>query len=99
MQASKIDENTSRDLETWLQKSDNGVSTASASAKQDLEWLKSSKDLSSVQIGSKRPRVYSSTNEKAEHTARPRDDGGSKGGGGSGGGFAAFFSSCAGRRK
>jgi len=86
MQANKASEGTKRDLQQWLEKhaAEAGV-TMPKGAKEDLQWLESSKDLSSVGLA---PRQSEKRSEKSTEHSTDK----------SGGGFAAFFG-CASRRK
>jgi hypothetical protein len=83
MQGNKASKQTMQDLKQWLEKP-NTAAGASVGAKDDLLWLESQKDLSSVRLDG--------ANEKASVKAPSQK----KGGGG--GGFASLFG-CGGKRK
>jgi hypothetical protein len=87
MQANKADQGVMRDLQKWLE--DPSVSAGSGmdrQAKEDLAWLRSTNDLSSVNLNGAPKKAPSRKSEDI-------------GGGPAPGGFASLFSSCAGRRK
>jgi hypothetical protein len=96
MQASKASEKTKEELSQWLQKAEAGSGEEpSSSAKEDLEWLKKSKDLSSVQVGIVQKNVSFSNETVSSHNKSPPRKSSSSGGGG---GFASLFS-CGAKRK
>ena len=94
MQANKASRQTMRDLKQWLEKPQTSAGGAVVTAKNDLEWLEKSKDLSCVQLGAD-GWLAGDGRENAVGAA-----GGHEGGGGGGGRFfAKLLGSCAGRRR
>lgn len=86
MQANKADQGVMRDLQRWLEDPNVSAGAGMSQAKEDLAWLQSTKDLSSVNLNG---------------ASKKRSSGAAEDGGGGTGtsGFASLFSSCAGRRK
>ena len=94
MQANKASKQTTEELNRWLEKPTTSAG-ATLSAREDLKWLGSQNDLSSVHLNGN-GNGNGNRGEKAESV---KSDSGSKTGVASNGsGFAALFG-CAGKRK
>lgn len=84
----------------WLQNPATGSSAISSGAREDINWLQNSKDLSSVSIDpDKVPSPKKDLDEKRFSSSVTSGPSGSGGNGGGGiGAFAALFG-CASKRK
>ena len=85
MQANKATPEVMNDLRQWLENPKTGASAVLDGAKDDLKWLNSSKDLSSVRLGE---------SEQPPSPSKEKTEGGGQGKSA----FAALFN-CAGKRK
>ncbi|ETN40888.1 uncharacterized protein HMPREF1541_05168 [Cyphellophora europaea CBS 101466] len=88
MQANKATPEVMADLRQWLENPKTSAGAAVDGAKDDLKWLKSQKDLSSVTLGEK---GGDSSTEKGENGPSVQKSS-------AGGALAALFN-CAGKRK
>lgn len=97
MQANKATPEVKRELEIWLQSPKLGSGKISQAVLDELDWLRTSKDLSSVSIDpEKRPLRARSSESFSKGSTAPKNGNGNSNGGG--GGFLAFFG-CASKRK
>ncbi len=96
MKTDKASESTTNELKEWLQKP--GPQTEAGlgiSVQQDLEWINTSKDLSSITLNEKEGEtIRNKEGRPVTATSGPTP----ATGGGGGGGFMALFG-CAGKRK
>lgn len=93
MQANKASEDMRERLATWLQNPNGATTAISTGAKADLEWLRSSDDLSAVSIDPEKPLQKPISGLHAQS-----DSGGSAVKGTVGVGIWSLFG-CASRRK
>jgi len=86
MQANKVSETTTQELKQWLEKPGTSAEAGlGINTQQDLQWLQTTKDLSSIAL-----------NERDNIPESKEEVNGDNGG--SGGGFMALFG-CGGKRK
>lgn len=91
MQANKASEDMREQLASWLQNPNGAGQAISNGAKADLEWLKTSKDLSAVSTDPEKPPKKSASATSTAISSEPPASSG-------GGGIWALFG-CASKRK